>query len=418
MIDVSFEHWSYVFPEEELVRYGSPHFDRKTAGQILSRSLSIHAKRISSHNTVFDPKQILCGNEAFPEAAVADPLADLEVWDEWRSGFRAFPYSGQYSRLGIRRQEGKTSSPSSVGVLGEIMAGLYAQAGVSPWVLVRVIRRWPDFIFYTGNDRYAFVESKAYTGEIDRQGNLWSIIPNNILCDCLVDAVQQLNADPFVKIWGAFTHIAMINPLKLQIRFLELDVDQYRRDRGKSGIVPHAVISGIAERVIARSLFESPGFDLSMLKKKPQERKSIEQQKIEQQILHIAMEQLEELLIDEDARLAVLASRELIEKESRQIIKKLVIPEHFEGQRFFQARKSSSVGILTHLRLVGAQSLLVGDIDGKSRHDITNSWNPNWEVANRSLRNIEDLSLWRCGGAVFAIGDKSYDGTKILGEKV
>ena len=32
--------------------------------------------------------------------------------------------------------------------MGEIMTGLFAQAGIAPWVLVRVIRRWPDFILY------------------------------------------------------------------------------------------------------------------------------------------------------------------------------------------------------------------------------------------------------------------------------
>ncbi len=99
MIDVTFQHWSYVFSGEELSRYGSRYFSQKTAGQVLLKAMREKATRKSSHQAAFDPKQILCANEAFPEAAIADPLADLEVWDDWRSGSRAFPYPGRYSRL-------------------------------------------------------------------------------------------------------------------------------------------------------------------------------------------------------------------------------------------------------------------------------------------------------------------------------
>jgi hypothetical protein len=72
----------------------------------------------SSFGLDFSAAQIRSGNEAFAEAAVANPIADLEIWDEWRSGTRSFPYADRYSRLVITRQDEKTSSPSSVGVIG------------------------------------------------------------------------------------------------------------------------------------------------------------------------------------------------------------------------------------------------------------------------------------------------------------
>src|ERR1041385_3236587 len=173
MIDVNFEHWRLALPDALLVRYGSPHFDPSTAGKELAKYAIGQVSKISSHSTNFHNEQILCANEAFPEAAVADPLADLDVWDEWRSGIRCFPYPGRFSRLGITSQEGKTSSPSSVGVLGEIMAGLYSQAAISPWIIVRVIRRWPDFIFYLSmSDKYAFVESKAFIWEASHKSGI------------------------------------------------------------------------------------------------------------------------------------------------------------------------------------------------------------------------------------------------------
>ena len=111
MIDVTFQHWRYVFAEEELIRYGSPHFDRKSAGQALSASVTKGASRVASCKAAFDQKLILAANEVFPEAAVADPLADLEVWDEWRSGVRshtlaataASAYVAKMRKLAARR---------------------------------------------------------------------------------------------------------------------------------------------------------------------------------------------------------------------------------------------------------------------------------------------------------------------------
>ena len=255
MIDVSFEHWAYELPEELLVRYGSPHFDENSAGRALSLEVKRDATRVTSHSMVFQSSQILCGNEAFPEAAVADPIADLEVWHDWRSGIRAFPYPGRYGRLGIRRQEAKTSSPSSVGVLGEIMVGLYSQAGISPWIIVRVIRRWPDFIFYTeATGRYAFVEAKAFTQESSGRSGLSVRIPDALLGECLVKAVHQTNADPFVTVWGSFTDIVQVAPMRLLVTFLELNPPSSKLDFDLPRFLPQPVLVGLAERAISRAI--------------------------------------------------------------------------------------------------------------------------------------------------------------------
>ena len=239
-----FQHYRYLFPDEQLIRYGSPFFNPMEAGKILSKLVVARATEENKHVVSFDLKHLLCANEAFPEAALADPLADLEVWDEWRSGNRYFPYPGHYSPLGIRRQEGKTQSTSSVGVVGEIMAGLYAQAGIAPWVLVRMISHWPDFIYYVGEDRYAFVEAKAYTTQPEKTGKLWLDIPKKLLAECLGDAVHQLNADPYVQVWGAFTSIDKISPLRLRVTFLELDILNSRRRTDRGSFLPQAVVIG------------------------------------------------------------------------------------------------------------------------------------------------------------------------------
>jgi len=210
MIDVSFEHWRFTFPDTLLARCGSPHYSQKEAGKEYAKAIYSGAVRAASIAVQFHEAQILCGNEAFPEAAVADPVADLEVWDEWGSGKRRFPYPGRYSKLGITRRDDnrrKTSSPSSVGVVGEILTGFFAQAGVSPWVLVRVVQRWPDFIFSHRDETYSFVESKAFTREPSGATGLRARVLDSLLIEGALQAAQQLNSDPFGRVWCSFTRI-------------------------------------------------------------------------------------------------------------------------------------------------------------------------------------------------------------------
>lgn len=412
MTEVGFQHWRYVFADEELIRYGSPHFDRKTAGQALSAAVKAGASSEASCNVTFDQKLILAANEVFPEAAVADPLADLEVWDEWRTGIRSFPYPGRYGRLGIRRQDAKANSTSSTGVLGEIMTGLFAQAGIAPWVLVRVIRRWPDFICYLRDDRYAFVESKAYTGEMAAHKKSALQIPEGLLGECVVDAVQQLNADPFVQVWGAFTHIQQITPMRLQVTFLELDVGSNRRMTTQKRVLPHAVLVGIAERALRRAITEVEAKELAPLRRTDRKPSKYERSKLERVLVPAAMQQLEDLLAEEGVRTAVFASPTMIEDELKKLIKNASIPEHGEGRRIFSARERASSGALSQVRAVGAQALFVGDIGPAEQASISAKWEPLWSDANQPWKNIGSMNVWRCGGAFFAIGDNDLDGTR------
>lgn len=413
MIDVAFEHWKYVFAEEELIRYGSPHFDRKSAGQALTALVTKGASRVVSANLLFDQKLILAANEVFPEAAVADPLADLEVWDEWRSGIRSFPYPGRYGRLGIRRQDAKTNSTSSTGVMGEIMAGLFAQSGIAPWVLVRVIRRWPDFILYLRGDRYAFVEAKAFTRESIGQKGSTLHIPDGLLGECVVDAVQQLNADPFVQVWGAFTCIEQITPLRLRTTFLELDVGDDRRVGVPMRVLPDAVSTGIAERALRGAVTEIEADELAPLCRSNRKPNKEERRRLEQVMVPVAMQVLEGLLIDEGVRVAVLASRQIIEAKVRRLVQTATIPEHGEGRRIYSARERASQGTLSFVRTVGAQALFVGELGQHEYRSISANWKSSWADANRGWKKVGAVEIWRCGGALFAVGDRNLDGARV-----
>lgn len=412
MISVSFEHWRYVFPDEELVRYGSPYFDTQRAGKALLTSLSSGAARVTSHQASFDPKQILCANEAFPEAALADPLADLEVWDDWRTGIRSFPYPGRYSKLGIRRQETKTSATSSVGVIGEIMAGLYAQAGIAPWVLVRVIRHWPDFIFYIGGDRYAFVESKAFTGETGVRKSSWLRLPDKLLGECLVMAVQQLNSDPFVQVWGGFTHIEQISPLRLRVIFLELDAGDDHRSEKSKRVLPDAVIAGIAERVLRTSLLRLHERELKPLEGRRRGIPKEARRSFERALIQAAIQELEDILIDQAVKVAVLQSRRAVEQEIRGLVRKAYVAERMEGSRLYGALEQAQTGNMSRIRTVGTEMIYVGSLDHEAFAATSASWTRSWENANQPWKQLGGASLWRCGGAIFAIADTDFEGEK------
>jgi len=406
-IDVDFEHWRVDLPEEKLSRYNSPHFDEAEVARYFIKFAEEHAHQCHSYTQTFSPDQLLCANEAFPEAAVADPLGDLEVWDEWRSGTRVFPYEGKFGRLGIRAQDPKTQSPSSVGVIGEIMAGIYAQAGIAPQVLVRVIRRWPDFIFYTGGDLYAFVEAKAFT-QITNSGfcgvGLRGRVRDKLLGDCLRDAVRQLNADTRVVVWGAFTQICSVTPMRFAVTFLEVRPAEYVRRPAR---LPAAVEEGLAFRALLRAAYRVEPrrmYDLQLTSGL----KSSLRQETKDYLIQLAMEEVEGLLAESLMDVAQGISRESFFETLQSLVRTSYVPEEGEGKRFFEA-KQRAIGEAATLRHVGGRPLIVINLGPEDRSQIDRTFRRDWKQASRpwiptgtrTYRNREPL--WRCGGSVFGI---------------
>jgi len=402
MIDVRFEHWTYQFSDEELMRYGSRFFERREAGSYISERIFNAAQMQYGHDIAHRETQIICANEAFPEVALADPLADLSVWDDWRSGFRDFPYPGKYSRLGIQKQEGKTSSPSSVGVIGEIMAGLYSQVGVSPWVLVRVIRRWPDFIFYTGGDRFAFLEAKASASENQQSQAGVLFIPGEVFKEFIVDAIQEINTDPFTKVWGAFTQIDTIDPTRMKVTFLELDCDNARRDRAGLRILPEAVMSGIAERAIKRAMAKSDETKYLILTKR-KSRNNEQSNALIEEIVPSIMIEIEHILSEEGIEIGVLASHQFLESKLRTFLGSEKFHAAESGRKFRDAKERSAEQGPAAIRTVADRELLIQDIEPSLRSQITQNWKRDWSLANQPTSAKNGLDFWRCGGALFSL---------------
>ncbi len=416
-ISVSFEHWKYIFPDEVLTKYGSPFFSKKEAAEFLIPEVYENKRPIYSSIEMlqFSREQLLAANEAFPEAALSDPLADLEVWDDWRLGIRSFPYPGKYGPLGIMNQDKKTTATSSVGVIGEIMTGLFAQAGLSPWILVRVIRHWPDFIYQIKNDRYAFVESKAFTWiDYEEQRHDESeLIPDTVFGEALIDAISQLNADPFVQVWYSFTAITSIRPFEFKVIFLELDTTENRRAHVEKRILPEAIIKGLSERalLLTASKIEDP-FLLDLARKTKLSKNEMKIYK--ERLTRNAMEEIEGMFLNNNLKTCVFQSRKEFEDKISILAEDIRISDTDKvGRRLFDALACSGNNGLTRIRDIGANTLYIWNMSEKAIFETSQRWiESSWDTANRSWKDIGGVKVWLCGGAVFAVG-KNLDGTRI-----
>jgi hypothetical protein len=405
MIDVTFQHWRYVFSDDMLTRYGSSYYSRKEAGQIYTKNIFKHGVLIATENLSFNEAQILCGNEAFPEAAVADPIADLEVWYEWGRR-RQFPYPGRYSRLGITRQEPKTSSTASVGVIGEIMAGFFAQAGVSPWVLVRVIRHWPDFIFsHPADQTYSFVESKAFTVQPSGRDGLRSRVPDSHISEGAIRASQELLTCPSLKIWLSFTYIAQVTPIRLDVTFLELLASEGHRKANVERTIPTAVAEGLAERAINQAAAQVgldkqaslPFSEAEDVKRDSRGLRGLAEREFRRLLEEAGFGAPTDIEVHQLGQ-ALERVLQRIRKKHRQEL------QGSRGSRLSAAKEEAANSLLSSLRRVGGQDLYLADLTPDQQADVRKNWDPGWSIANRPWGQIHEIPLWRCGGAVFCLG--------------
>jgi hypothetical protein len=436
-MEVHFQHWDYEIPSELLIRYGSPHFSIHEAGRALLPRLISRAHLEARMTVSFNELHILCANEAFPEAAIADPLADLQVWDEWCNGSRRFPYPGRFSRLGLTHQEKKTSSPSSVGVVGEIMAGVFSQAFVGAQVVVRCIRHWPDLIFHTEGDIFAFVESKAFTnGKIATR--LDDRIPEGLLREMMFYAVQQLNADPHLVVWGAFTGIVQIQPrLVATVTMIRLSPPHGRRDANPRTELPLAVVKGVAERAVAQAAIKLSPHQLQTFtsRQNPERDKSPQKgaeatatprevvaevpdyrisneplrKEVEALLCDFAMSEIESVLTDAAPKIAVEGSRELIEHEVRRLIRGYRPSEALVGKRFFEIKSAAEICTLQKVRQAGEDWIFMADLGADELRKVESTWRPGWENASSPLTFCDGHEVWRCGGAAYCCGPETLE---------
>jgi hypothetical protein len=419
VINVDFEHWQYTFPDDLLVKYGSPFFSQNDAGWAYTHHIHDHATRRTPQFLTFTEHQIVAGNEAFPENAVADPIADLEVWDEWKQGTRYFPYPGRYSKLGITHQEQKTSCPASVGVLGEIMAGFFGQAGVSPWILVRVVRHWPDFIFSHSDRTYSFVESKAFATNASGDTGLRARTLDAHLVEGAFHAAQQLNCDSFGRVWYCITQIRGVTPLDLVVTLLELRVSDARKVAQTIRTMPAVVAEGLAERAVNQAAAKIGLVDAD----EAVVRLKSEGQRLKSSLESQARAEVEGLLSEASEEPSSIHDVQPISEAINRIVTSLAsrkrasrFSEDKVGTRFRAAKESAAECRLSRLRGSGDSTLFLADLPRNSIRQTRHNWVPDWAAASNPWGQVRGTPLWRCGGAVICTGSEELEGTDLGNE--
>jgi hypothetical protein len=283
---------------------------------------------------------------------------------------------------------------------------------VAPWVLVRVIQKWPDFIFAEQDGRYAFVEAKASAQTLPSSTGLMGRIAPALLDECLVEAVQQLNADPYVRVWGAFTHIWRITPMEFAVTFLELDVPESYRASRPQKILPQAVLVGLSERAIstAAARLDEHEFDVLASKGRSRARTSVEGK-----LVQLALKELEEpgALEDSDMALALSPERSEFEDEIVRQVRHVRVPEKRVGRRFYEAKVQAGEGVLSPIRSMGTSSLFMAGLSSAQRLQLSRAWQRNWSRAVVPWGKLDGNRLWRFGGVVFCLSDADLQGRSI-----
>lgn len=401
MATVNLFHYRLEYDDEILGQYGSRYYGRSEAKKyLIGWALRKVGPPLATRNFDFDLDQLRCANEVYPEAALADPISDLQVWDEWRSGLRRFPHPGLYARLEITKQEAKTSATSSVGVLGEIFTGLLTQSYIAPIVSVRPIHRWPDFIFLTGSG-YAFAESKA-TVNLGCSGTHGiEEVSKDILGDGLVDAVQELNTDPRIKVWLSFTQILNVEPIHAQVVMLETSAPLARQHTSSSKL-PVAVYEGLKERILDRSAasaeYEEPQV-FEDFEKGQSDVKIVDdlmKDKMGSHLVEILKEEVPPELYDTTV---TEMSKDIRGWKPRSLNIR-------SDRRTRAAKQRAAMGRLSAIR-ANPQSetrLYIADLPAEEIKKLRNNWKPEWGRANQRWGEILNTPLWRCSSAILATG--------------
>jgi hypothetical protein len=373
--DSNFEHWKWEIPEDLLIQYGSPYSTTAEAFKALSSHLKINAVQITSEKHRIPEVAIIAGNEAYPESAISDPLSDLLVWYDWKTGRRGFPYTGQYAPLSLSGQKPKSVSTAAVGVIGEILTGLYSQSKIGFSPLARVINRWPDFIF-TQSSKIHFIEAKASIDDLTA-GKPIQHFGNHQkgLKEVLINAIQHLALEPQVTIWGGFVSIDVSNyEISFAVTFLEIVAPSTRAILAKNKISP-IVSQEIAKRVLARKLVQQEA-DLH----EPSEYLKT----IPELDIGIA-EEYTKVIIDDISKLSKRVSHSGRSEISRM-----------------DALKMKGIDQPLQVRKVGNEILVTVSISDEKTYDLKSVWEEKWTQIE-SIVPFRNHPFYRAGGSLFGM---------------
>jgi hypothetical protein len=216
--------------------------------------------------------------------------------------------------------------------------------------------------------------------------------------------VRQINSDPWVKVWGAFTVVTSISPFHLTVTFVEFDATQGRRPDISRRMMPHAVVTGLAGRALVLAAQRMSPEDLSRLQ--PRNRKRHYRMDAVRRLAQEARRHIEYLLIQAGPETAVSAARVAIESEIEELAATATVPQdqEREGRHFFEARHDAAQGAIASIRAVGGQMIYVRDLRDQEVEEIERGWHAEWETAAAPARDGDEQEAWRFGGSLYWLG--------------
>ena len=396
-IQVFFKHYKCLFPLELAQDIIAPYYQIKERKQILMDTLIGNINLEYQNNYQMDDLQFKCGNEIFPEFAVSDPLSDLNTYDEWQNGRRNYPFKGIYPPFGISSQLEKIESSSSFGVVGEVLAGLFSQSYFAPFVLVRNIRRWPDFIFYNNSNKYVFVESKATASEIDINNPKNGDFEKDILSEFVMDAMQSVLNNQSTNICLSQTRISGDSKQRIfHLCILEMECDSSSYSENTS--MPPSVVSGLAYQIVDQyisSLFDESGpleFSYNIDEKLKYRLKNFYRKK--------EIESFKEGIYEINSLEVNTKDDQKIDSEIKRIIKKISNKNNLDFKNIGKSLKQSiSKGVFQNVSNVCNQSIFYKKMNSKDEQDIMKTWTPDWDQSVKYYKKENNNFIWRCGNS-------------------
>jgi len=403
-ITIYFKYYKGVFPIDLARKYSSPYFQQKEIIKGLSNNLLNNIQEEYSSVFLMDEEQFKCGNEIFPEAAISDPLSDLNTYDEWQNGRRIFPHRGEYAPFGIEAQLAKIESSVSFGVVGEILTGLFCQSYFAPYVLVRNIRRWPDFIFHKNNNKFVFVESKATATELDEKNPLDGNFELNTFNEFLIQSMKSILSSETTNVCLSHTRILGDKSQRVfHLNVLEFKSNSVKDPSQES--IPEPVVSGlayqIADQYIGYILAQEPIFHGTDT--------DDELKKYIKKYQKASTNKIKEMLIQKNDLKVNDGDNTRIEDKVESILKKIGSKKNkleYKKNIGKNIKDSISSGNFTNVSSICDKNIFFRQLTNDEESIIARQWYPDWSNAIKPIDESNPLK-WRCSNSILYITDQS-----------
>ena len=202
--------------------------------------------------------------------------------------------------------------------------------------------------------------------------------------------------------------IRQIDPLVLSVVFLELNAPEQRRSQTRRRFVPHAVIQGLAERVVSSSAARTTrrGFstrrDTTLSRDELETIRNTVKDESNEELQRALHQAVPETLIDETSREVMNQAKRLVTKAK---------PGHNNaGRRLSSAKEFAVEGQLGELRSIGDDRLYLVGLTTEQCQLLRRDWKADWTHSVEKWKTVAGTDFWRCSSAAVGLGRAGLQG--------